>query len=585
MAEKICKSSDKSDGIGMSMVTMLQQVQGIGSLAFKCTQVESSFLFYCGAYSHMKMPVPPRINYPQTITVNECERISKTRVMVLPNGKSIPINLNAITHFGYVRHGKVNWDKSNLYCDGSSVEYHGERHDNVMMYISGSILIEQVNIEVFKQKVVDLNTHTQLASECSGPTNCATMFGTYIFPEVETDCMYRTIRTLPMKSIEINNSPYFVNQEHKILLKKGHNAVLPTTCNVPAAYRTQYEGIIMLVNASYVPPPVDSGDINLDLEVKVTTEYLQYYAETISLENIQLQNHQVCINSIHHEMELSPFHDGYLLRRRGAIISELKCTSVTVVFPIGQTLTEKCYRNALPALLNTEIVLVDANTNIIVDMIDLHSIPCNDHYPDYIYTTERMLVYADPVLRIDHDIMINHNTMGLKTTKTEHEELDHDLLYTAQEMIKLNNLVHFQRVRQQVVNRLVDNVCSKADLCGYSGDDVSPILSFDNLLPNINAVEMMWESILNRIIQVGALLGLVNFVIYVFHLLYIVNCFRRRPNRNQLHQPNAQQQQQQQQQQPAASTIVQFNSESVTSAVGNRDHRNSGNRVRFQDID
>ena len=72
--------------------------------------------------------------------------------------------------------------------------------------------------------------------------------------------------------------------------------------------------------------------LDLDLELRISEEYLHYEMERALQEQVTDMQHHLCSISAENlqQMERSPLHIDALIRIRGDIIQEMKCQTVEV---------------------------------------------------------------------------------------------------------------------------------------------------------------------------------------------------------------------------------------------------------------
>ena len=68
--------------------------------------------------------------------------------------------------------------------------------------------------------------------------------------------------------------------------------------------------------------------IDMDLELRQSEEYLMYRTEVLLQSRTRAMQTHLCVMGLNslQQMERSPFHPDSLIRSRGTIIQELSCT-------------------------------------------------------------------------------------------------------------------------------------------------------------------------------------------------------------------------------------------------------------------
>ena len=98
----------------------------------------------------------------------------------------------------------------------------------------------------------------------------------------------------------------------------------------------------------------------------------------------------------------------------------------------------------------------------------LHKVDCKDQYTAVVRTTAGVYLQAVPEVRtVDIKITQVHNSF-LQEQDLHKEEGEH-LLYTAEEVTAFQDLIHFQRTHQQVIDGFVwtffNNFAKKVQFC------------------------------------------------------------------------------------------------------------------------
>ena len=93
--ENICSNDD----LGVSKLTdysILQIVEKKDSKGFSCQITRSTFLFFCGAFSHFKIMDVPDIQITEPINSMECRNLVNRKTYTTPDGKTHQIKLQGV---------------------------------------------------------------------------------------------------------------------------------------------------------------------------------------------------------------------------------------------------------------------------------------------------------------------------------------------------------------------------------------------------------------------------------------------------------------------------------------------------------
>ena len=182
-----------------------------------------------------------------------------------------------------------------------------------------------------------------------------------------------------------------------------------------------------------------ADNINIDLELRVSEEFLHFQMERMIQSTIhEVQKHLCTLgtNSLH-QLERSPIHPNALIRDRGDIIQEMQCKTVEVTSSPGYQRHDKCSKEYMPVYLGEEPVYLDTSKLItrkpILDLLDRDEV-----FPPIFKATNGQLIQADPsVQRI-----VLQLSKPEQLDELEHVEETDSLLYTHKEMQAYMELFH-----------------------------------------------------------------------------------------------------------------------------------------------
>ena len=121
-------------------------------------------------------------------------------------------------------------------------------------------------------------------------------------------------------------------------------------------HHTNYPELKLIINAGVTAIDMLYVQIDMDLELQQSEEYLMYRTEMLLKSRTQSMQTHLCIlglNSLQ-QMERSPFHKDSLIRSRGMILQELSCTPCQVTVTLGYTRGDMCHTEYLPVYLKEE---------------------------------------------------------------------------------------------------------------------------------------------------------------------------------------------------------------------------------------
>ena len=485
-------------------VTIVQETRTRRIRAGRCGRKTSRFIAYCGAYSHVKLSAPPDIMQPEPLSIEECTTLTTSNTYYL-RGKSIHVPWNARRTLKGFERGNVVFGAFNTNCEGADTTVDGERHTNVIVYITTEIELREVILLQENGRVIDAEESVSLTATCVTDGACVNGEYTYKLLETPSTCDMREVRTIAMTRVVLphgtnREEQYWVSQEHKIVLRRAGELQVAGCSRLSTLVRTQYKSLHFAIGLpeNHGLEKVQAESVDLELELKTSEEYLLYRMEQQFYNKFREVGRQLCnINSANlQSLERSPFHTNALIRIRGQLVQELSCTEVVVSVAEGERRSEDCYDSLIPVNLDGQPLFLDATTLTLVEDGDLHRVPCRDQYTAVVRSTAGVYLQAVPEVRTVN-IKISDVHESFLQGQDEHEEEGEDLLYTEDEVTAFQDLIHFQRTKEQVLDGLVRTYCTKADACGYTttpgnGFDVKHLL--EDIIPTLG----WWDWIVEK---------------------------------------------------------------------------------------
>ena len=401
----------------------------------RCTKQVSKFLVYCGSYSHMKLYGPPSILEPAVITTEECSDMYRRRAYIY-KGKTIKIELNTVISIPMIVHGSVTNDKTNIYCQGAKFAIDGEQHSNMLAFETVQLSMVDLSIQVGDQEVQELRDMTILSPACITEMQCVHGLHMYLITSPVNKCKLKVIRTIDMIPVQLIHldriTEYLVNHEHKLILRITDTA-RDDVCDV-LIHHTNYPELKLIMNAGVTTIDMLHVQIDMDLELRQSEEYLMYRTEALLQSRTQAMQAHLCamrLNSLH-SMERSPFHPDSLIRSRGTIIQELRCSPCQVTATLGYSRGDLCHTEYLPVYLGDEAVYLDT-MGLIVTQPVLDQVDCHGVFSPIFETVDNKLVQANPqIVEVKMTILKKEN-LGFHEASLDHIEDTESLLYTKAE--------------------------------------------------------------------------------------------------------------------------------------------------------
>ena len=508
---------------------------------YKCEKFVSRYDAICGAFSHTKVLSPPDVRIAVPFLAHDCAIAIKRQSYIKEDGNSVPIEPNRRIYYKYTEYGSLTWSTDNVACTGSSITVNGQVHNNVLSLVTTEVLIKSISIEINIGQAKDLDSLTDLPPSCSHDIVCQDGMTGYVL-EHQSSCPLYTIRTLPMTYVKVKSGKgeeqdALVSHEHKLLLVlQGQEAAHPECKPIFAVTATTFKDIKVVTESNdiasiqHMAKVIPASAVDLDLELRSSEEYIMYAFETMLKEKLGGLASSLCQMNTHglSRVELSPFHPNALLRVRGELLQELVCNPVVVEVRIGDSRGNACFADSIPAWYKNSPVLVQAGTHLISTEAEIAKVTCESTYTPVFKSREGKLLQASPDVQT-LDLEIGHlegDFLHLSAdAEVTHTSFKGDLLYTEAEVSAFNELIHFTRSRERVVDAMVGQYCSTGDCGLYTPSIGSRTFDLSNLEDQLqNPITKFFSNISDKVAEIGYCCSTVIVVYTVLKVLFYLIC-------------------------------------------------------------
>ena len=551
LLQDVCETGISGPPDKVMPVLILQYEESRVVEGFRCEKKESTFQFFCGAYSHSKN-LPPEIGVAVPIDPTTCKRMVDNQEYVQEDKSVVKIKYNAPYMYQYVRKGKIIRARHNVYCEGTTIRIDGRTQNGMVEMVSTEVIVRKISIELGRERTLDLDRNVQMPEYCSKQPTCVLGPVSYVLREQRETCPLYTIRSLLMTKTRLKvgqkERTAYINNEHKILLTAVEKETAPVGCRVGHYLRTEHDKLKIIPedlqqgSVKHLAQFIPASALDVDLELKVTAEYLAYNFERAMAERINLVGKKLCEMAKEglHNQELSPFHPNSMLRIKGDLVQELQCEPVNAKVKLGEKRGNHCTRDTLPVWVNGEPVFIRAGTRQILPEEEINRVPCNGHYPPmFVLEDNKTLAFADPVVTLTN-VPLTHQKESMlhlnEISPVEHPEYDSDILYSADEIQKWNQLIHFGRTKSVLLEAISSHYCYNNAACGgFRPKEKTSVFNLDDLKPKKNG---LWVAIwkVDRILtKVGSYCSLAHLLLMICTIIlkvwniYKLTCRRKIP--------------------------------------------------------
>ena len=555
--DKLCDIGKPLPEPRVEGILILQEVSNRVTKGYRCERRVTRLTAYCGAYSHLKLFQPPTIERLETIAPATCKEAASTGRYVNEDGRSIPVIMNGESHYKRLAHGTITSNEENVYCNGAKVTLNGELHGSVIEFMTVRISISHIEVEVSNTGIVDLDNHQEIPDACTTKNICGSETASYYLPESTNRCRLAQLRHTMAHSVQLKTAKgmrtALVDHQHKILLELGEKKSTGPNCSpyLKEVWTTNFPELKVVLNPGATVPEslyldnieeLGAPSVNLNLELQVSLRYLEHHVKEELTARLGTLGRGLCSLDQNRmtSTELSPFRANSLMRTRGDLIQEIFCKPVELTARLGETRNPACIQGALPVYLHGEPVYISTPHHLVLEEREVMLVNCNMTYPPVFVCKDGMtLVQADPEVRQIKLQVEQLRALQLEeTTEIEEEEYSESLLYTHEEVLKLENLINFGRVREKAVHRLVNQYCSRGNDCGnyQPSEQMSQGFDLNNLEEIVNSpldwLTQAWQEKLEKIGAYSGLVVMLSMVVFLSWKLARKICSNLSPKSN-----------------------------------------------------
>ena len=127
-----CKEERMNDPVKQTYY-LLQRKEIKKMKGYSCSVIKSSFLIYCGAFSHQKFAEVPKIEITQEVTRLECQTMVQSKFFKTLEGTNHRIKMNTENVFSVTEKGMIKDEDNAVSCQGETVKVHDQLFDNMIL--------------------------------------------------------------------------------------------------------------------------------------------------------------------------------------------------------------------------------------------------------------------------------------------------------------------------------------------------------------------------------------------------------------------------------------------------------------------
>ena len=321
-------------------VTIVQYVPEVKRRGLRCTIFESRLFEYCGRYSHMKLMAPPQIKEPKPMPAEMCAQVLNNNQYTDETGTQHTVRLDAdeSLYVRFLRHGKISMSSTNVFCDGSTLQFDGDQRDQVMEFVSLQVQFSWVDVvRRDTGRVEDLDNQRELPGTCATDSSCRSHMTSYAFRDEPGVCPHLK----KIKDVEVYYDKLTIGTEVRdVVYSHSDHLLLPLSAAEPMPrlcasvakqlYTTAFNELKIIKAADYEDmgrlKEVEAENVHVLLSEKVESTYLLYRAKEMLNHQRATMGEKLCELSREAwaTSDFSNFHPHTILRRRGEVVRIVK---------------------------------------------------------------------------------------------------------------------------------------------------------------------------------------------------------------------------------------------------------------------
>lgn len=468
---------------------------------YKCAASVSTFTYFCGAWSHLKVAIPPEIQIPVQITPAQCRYMyhgHQTPESLF--GIKRQIDINTINFFNYVSKGNMKTSSSNIACEGEDYRYEGRILKDSLQIQQVTITVEDEEYLVKGNKIESTSEHITLS--CDAPSReCFTTQGTYIWTIEENHCEFEIIQSLPMNSIL---GTHYINHQHQLLINASED--ITTSCGL-RIQSTNMNNIFLTLDpgAAYLNA-VHAADVDITANILAKVQYELHMLHNRITESNKNQLREICDQQLQ-TPKMIHLKDNQFIHRHGDIIYLTKCQLKNGVIAEETTCFEE-----IP-LTNGQFV------NPITKLSQNVSTPtlCSSHHPMKIKTREGKFVSLEPHIR---PAPIPPTYHLVNEDNYQMEDLTESAIFTTTQLQSWESLQSFPNYKKSTLNRIMIGLCLGSEQCSSHNQPTRTTYSLTNLENRIKL--NLWQEIQEIIKEYATYICLLALAINLTNLVVTV---------------------------------------------------------------
>ena len=220
--------------------------------------MKSTFVLYCGAYSHTKIAKALRIEISQKISKRECDTLITTNKFRSEEGGTHAVKIGKETIFYVNELGVIHHDENYISCEGQQMKIDNNIINDMMQISQYRIILQKENY-VIEDQIEAQRNHIKLPLTCTiNKGGCTINDRTYIWDAPKNKCPMKKLRDAHLTRI----GTWGIDHQEKILFNITGRVVAPINCPQVELLTTEYKDL-------YLTKSTKSRDFEMVDEIKI----------------------------------------------------------------------------------------------------------------------------------------------------------------------------------------------------------------------------------------------------------------------------------------------------------------------------
>jgi len=208
------------------------------------------------------------------------------------------------------------------------------------------------------------------------------------------------------------------NYEYKLLFQMGGKPVIPNACSTQGSFiKTNFDRLFLW--------PADAAgnslgafhpsDVDLDLEARVADVYMEYWSwEFVKESNAAWQNEMCALSASRLNEDQVIMHGDHLLRMKGELVNEFKCSWVTVTARTGfKAERERCLDH-LPVVNDKgELMYLAPLTRLLEPRSAMTVLNCSANFPLTVEDFQGRMIAANPAAGVVEVMLSEYHSQSV----------------------------------------------------------------------------------------------------------------------------------------------------------------------------